>query len=47
MYFIKKQRTKLLYKKLLPLKKNIQNKDKLMKFKKKKMAKFTTSDSKV
>ena len=36
MYFIKKQRTKLLYKKLLPLKKNIQNKDKLMKFKKKK-----------
>ena len=36
MYFIKKQRTKLLYKKLLPLKKNIQNKDKLLKFKKKK-----------
>jgi ribosomal protein S4 len=36
MYFIKKQRTKLLYKKLLPLKKNIQNNDKLMKFKKKK-----------
>jgi hypothetical protein len=36
MYFIKKQRTKLLYKKLLPLRKNIQNNNKLMNFKKKK-----------
>lgn len=36
MYFIKKQRTKPLYKKLLPLKKNIQNKDKILKFRKKK-----------
>lgn len=36
MYFIKKQRTKPLYKKLLSLRKNIKNNDKLMKFRKKK-----------
>ncbi len=36
MNFIKKQRTKPSYKKLLPLRKNIQNNDKLMKFRKKK-----------
>jgi len=36
MYFIKKRRTRLLYKKLLPLRKNVQNTDKLMTFKKKK-----------
>jgi hypothetical protein len=36
MHFIKKQRNKLLYKKLLPLRKNIQNGDKLLRFKKKK-----------
>ena len=40
MYFIKKQRTKPLYKKLLPLRKDIQNKDKLMKFKKRKWQNF-------
>lgn len=40
MYFMKKQRTKPLYKKFLPLKKNIQNKDKLMKFKKRKWQNF-------
>ena len=40
MYFIKKQRTKPLYKKLLPLRKNIQNNDKLMKFKKRKWQNF-------
>lgn len=47
MYFIKKQRTKPLYKKLLPLKKNIQNKDKLMKFKKKKWQNFQRLTSKL
>jgi ribosomal protein S4 len=36
MYFIKKQRTRPLYKKLLPLRKNIQNNDKLRAFKRKK-----------
>jgi len=40
MLFIKKRRNKPLYKKLLPLKKNIQNRDKLMKFKKKKWQNF-------
>jgi len=33
---MKKQRNKTLYKKLLPLRKNVQNRTKLMKFKKKK-----------
>lgn len=36
MHFTKKQRTKPLYKKLLSLRKNIQNKDKLLKFRKRK-----------
>lgn len=36
MHFIKKRRNKPLYKKFLPLRKNIQNKEKLMKFNKKK-----------
>jgi len=36
MYFIKKRRNRPLYKKLLPLRKNVQNTDKLMTFKKKK-----------
>ena len=35
MHFIKKQRNKLLYKQLLPLRKNIQNREKLLRFKKK------------
>lgn len=47
MYFIKKQRTKPLYKKLLPLRKNIKNKDKLMKFKKKKWQNFQRLISKL
>ena len=47
MYFIKKQRTKLLYKKLLPLRKNIQNNNKLMKFKKKKWQNFQRLISKL
>lgn len=47
MHFIKKQRNKLLYKKLLPLKKNIQNKDKLFKLRKKKWQKFLHSLSKL
>lgn len=40
MHFIKKRRSKSLYKKLLPLRKNVQNRNKLMKFKKKKWQKF-------
>jgi len=40
MLFTKKRRNKPLYKKLLPLRKNIQNRDKLMRFKKKKWQKF-------
>ena len=36
MHFTKKQRNKPLYKKFLPLRKNVQNRDKLIKFKKKK-----------
>ncbi len=40
MHFIKKRRNKLLYKKLLPLRKNIQNREKLLRFKKKKWQKF-------
>ena len=40
MHFIKKRRNKSLYKKLLPLRKNVQNRNKLMKFKKKKWQKF-------
>jgi len=47
MHFIKKQRNKLLYKKLLPLRKNIQNGDKLLKFKKKKWQKFQRLISKL
>ena len=47
MYFIKKQRTKLLYKKLLSLRKNIQNNNKLMKFKKKKWQNFQRLISKL
>jgi hypothetical protein len=35
-HFTKKQRNKPFYKKLLPLRKNIQNRDKFMKFKRKK-----------
>lgn len=40
MHFIKKRRNKPLYKKFLLLKKNIQNRDKLLKFNKKKWQKF-------
>lgn len=40
MYFIKKQRNKVLYKKILPLKKNIQNSSKILNFKKQKWRKF-------
>jgi ribosomal protein S4 len=40
MNFIKKSRNKPLYKKFLPLKKNIQNRSKLLKFKKRKWQKF-------
>lgn len=40
MHFTKKQRNKPFYKKLLPLRKNIQNRDKFMKFKRKKWQKF-------
>ena len=40
MHFIKKRRNKPLYKKLLPLRKNVQNRDKLLKFNKKKWQKF-------
>ena len=40
MHFIRKRRNKPLYKKLLPLRKNVQNRDKLLKFKKKKWQKF-------
>lgn len=40
MYHIKKQRNKPLYKKLLSLRKNIQNRSKLTKFRKKKWQKF-------
>lgn len=47
MYFIKKQRNKRLYKKLLPLRKNIQNGDKLLKFRKKKWQKFQRLISKL
>ena len=47
MYFMKKQRTKPLYKKLLPLRKNIQNNDKLMKFKKRKWQNFQRLISKL
>jgi hypothetical protein len=36
MLFIKKRRNKPLYKKLLPLRKNIKNKDKILRFRKKK-----------
>jgi hypothetical protein len=36
MHFIKKRRNKPLYKKLLPLKKNVQNRSKFLNFKKKK-----------
>jgi len=43
MYFTKKQRNKPLYKKLLPLRKNIQNRNKFMKLKKKKWQKFQFS----
>jgi len=47
MHLIKKQRNKLLYKKLLPLRKNIQNKDKFLNFKKKKWQKFQRLISKL
>ena len=47
MHLIKKQRNKLLYKKLLPLRKNIQNVDKFLKFKKKKWQKFQRLTSKL
>ena len=40
MYFTKNRRNKPLYKKFLPLKKNIQNRKKLLQFKKKKWQKF-------
>ena len=40
MYFIKKQRNKVLYKKILTLKKNIQNSSKILNFKKQKWRKF-------
>lgn len=40
MHFIKKRRNKPLYKKLLPLRKNVQNRYKLLKFNKKKWQKF-------
>lgn len=40
MHFTKKRRNKPLYKKLLPLKKNIQDNNKFMKFKKKKWQRF-------
>ena len=40
MHFIKKRRDKPLYKKFLPLRKNIQDRDKLMRFRKKKWKKF-------
>ena len=40
MHFIKKRRNKPLYKRLLPLRKNVQNRDKLLKFNKKKWQKF-------
>ena len=40
MYFIKKRRNKPLYKKFLPLKKNIQNPNKFLNLKKKKWQKF-------
>ena len=46
MNFTKKRRNKPLYKKFLPLRKNIQNRDKLMKFKKKKWQKFQRFNSK-
>jgi ribosomal protein S4 len=47
MHFTKKQCNKLLYKKLLPLRKNIQNGDKLLKLKKKKWQKFQRLTSKL
>jgi small subunit ribosomal protein S4 len=40
MHFTKKRRNKPLYKKFLPLRKNIQNRDKLLRFKKKKWQRF-------
>jgi ribosomal protein S4 len=40
MLFTKKRRNKPLYKKLLPLRKNIKNRDKIMRFKKKKWQNF-------
>lgn len=40
MHFIKKRRNKPLYKKFLPLRKNVQNRQKLTKFKKQKWQKF-------
>ena len=40
MHFIRKQRNKPLYKKFLPLRKNVQNRNKLLAFKKKKWQKF-------
>ena len=43
MHFIKKRHNKPLYKKFLPLRKNIQSRDKLFKFKKKKWEKFQLS----
>jgi ribosomal protein S4 len=43
MHFIKKRRNKPLYKKILPLRKNIQNRDKFLKFKKQKWQKFQNS----
>lgn len=47
MHYIKKQRNKPLYKKILPLRKNIQNRNKLLKFKKKKWQKFQQLISKL
>ena len=40
MHFTKKRRSKPLYKKFLPLRKNVQDRGKLMKFKKRKWQKF-------
>nr|YP_010164015.1 ribosomal protein S4 [Thalassiosira nordenskioeldii]QRK25918.1 ribosomal protein S4 [Thalassiosira nordenskioeldii] len=43
MHFIKKQRNKPLYKKFLPLRKNVQSRNKFLNFKKKKWEKFQYS----
>jgi len=47
MYSIKKQRNRPLYKRFLLLRKNLQDRDKLFKFKRKKWAKFKLSLLKV